>query len=81
MTSDAVLWMHIYSFTKVNLLSKDMPQITRFFASWRGWAIIVVIVLHVVGGICMLLGGSNKFGFIDSGASLYNYVYVAVGSC
>ena len=40
----------------MNLLSKDMPQITRFFASWRGWAIIVVIVLHVVGGICMLLG-------------------------
>lgn len=33
-----------------------MPQITRFLASWRGWAIIVVIVLHSVGGICMLLG-------------------------
>ena len=33
-----------------------MPQITRFLASWRGWAIIVVIVLHVVGGICMLFG-------------------------
>ena len=33
-----------------------MPQISGFLASWRGWAIIVVIVLHSVGGICMALG-------------------------
>ncbi|HAB90291.1 MAG TPA: carotenoid biosynthesis protein [Bacteroidetes bacterium] len=33
-----------------------MPQISGFLASWRGWAIIIVIVLHTVGGICMALG-------------------------
>ena len=31
-----------------------------FLASWRGWAIIIVIVLHSVGGICMALGRPNK---------------------
>lgn len=33
-----------------------MPQIGSFLASWRGWAIIIVIVLHSVGGVCMALG-------------------------
>ncbi len=33
-----------------------MPQISGFLASWRGWAIIIVIVLHIVGGICMAIG-------------------------
>ena len=33
-----------------------MLQISGFLASRRGWAIIVVIVLHTVGGICMALG-------------------------
>ena len=33
-----------------------MPQISGFLASWRGWAIIIVIVLHAVGGISMALG-------------------------
>ena len=33
-----------------------MPQIGGFLASWRGWAKIIVIVLHAVGGICMALG-------------------------
>ena len=33
-----------------------MPQISGFLASWRGWAKIIVIVLHTVGGICMALG-------------------------